>query len=559
MERRLTPFEEWIRRQLEDLEAPASESNWDLFQQRLEEEGGDPSDEFLAATLGGLDAGLPADWSLFEKRLDESSGMPTEEEAFDDAWRASLQSLEGTFQPDHWLAMEAALDEEDDPATPVFDKQASQKLDQLEPAFQPQHWEQMARRLDDVFSIRRIVYRYKIIEAAVFLLFLLTVIHFWPGNSITPSSQREPLHSTQESPSTVPSASASTDPGPATLTAEEVFSTPIASNETDETASSQEQGDGSQLLTISGGEDSPTLTNEVGLPVSTVLPLPPANFQVAAGLPVISMERPQELLPLETITPKLPLGVPSQAATALTIPGQGAISAWRIGVLGSMDYNLILTPRDKILGTPSYSVDSMNYSAGLTLGRSFGKWEIETGALYSLKAYRPRVPILQYGTFDYLVVENFTGIQLHLVQAPLSIRYHVLPANHNWNVYGQAGVIANMLIRPNYEIVVEEVYTSSAAAPPPSREEREEVLDQSKLNQKSFPVGIAEGGRFLANTYLTGQLGIGLEKRLFGNSFLYLQSTYQRPLTNIGFGPNRDRINSMSFQGGVRYAIPVRK
>ena len=77
----------------------------------------------------------------------------------------------------------------------------------------------------------------------------------------------------------------------------------------------------------------------------------------------------------------------------------------------------------------------------------------------------------------------------------------------------------------------------------------------SRLTQKEFDSGFLEGGGLASNSYLTSNIGLGVQRTLTNGISLYLQPSYNYHTMGATVGPNNDRIHSLSLQIGAKVAL----
>ena len=209
-----------------------------------------------------------------------------------------------------------------------------------------------------------------------------------------------------------------------------------------------------------------------------------------------------------------------------------------LGLLGSVDYNRIISPSARFLDVRLQKFDryELGYSGGLSLGFELGNWEIQTGAVYSYKNYRPLQAEFWDGAFDegYAKVQ-LKDIELNIVQLPLLFRYNLLQYD-SWRFYVLAGGTVHVAVSANY-------YYDNIGTPNPK------VLEPNR--------GWFDGGTFRENSYMTANVGVGLERFMSPRWSLFAQPTYHHAinLVNHGMGPSRDRISTMSIYTGVRIRV----
>ena len=67
-------------------------------------------------------------------------------------------------------------------------------------------------------------------------------------------------------------------------------------------------------------------------------------------------------------------------------------------------------------------------------------------------------------------------------------------------------------------------------------------VDPHKADPASAHDGVFEGGNLIDNTYITANLGLGIERRFNSRMSIFVGSTYQHQITK-GLGPQSDKIN----------------
>ena len=71
--------------------------------------------------------------------------------------------------------------------------------------------------------------------------------------------------------------------------------------------------------------------------------------------------------------------------------------------------------------------------------------------------------------------------------------------------------------------------------------------------------GLLEGGSIIDNGYISLNLGMGIERYMSHRWSIFAQPTYYQsllyPNTTNGFGPYRDKFNTMSIMFGVKIRL----
>ncbi len=103
-----------------------------------------------------------------------------------------------------------------------------------------------------------------------------------------------------------------------------------------------------------------------------------------------------------------------------------------------------------------------------------------------------------------------------------------------------------MALRNNFNFQVEGKTTATRAP----------ITEQSTIaNAAANYRGIFEGGNFRENSYLSANLGFGLERKFTYRWSLFVQPIYKHYILFEGIGPNQDRIHSGSIRFGAKVKI----
>jgi len=483
----LTPVDRAIREKLKTLEVPYEKSHWEAFEERLSKETG-PSTADAAEAL------------LFSR----------------------LGEMEVPYDPGNWALMEKRLEQEEAITDEQFDRNTAERMRRMEAPYDPNHWELMARQIDEAFSFRHWLHRYHVPELVLMILFCFTLFQFF---------QREERHgpfapnpARQTAPADMPG------PPPAIIPQPVPAPAPIAE--------ARPSPPPAALSVLTPDESQAT-------GFARVESVPASRFQAMYLLPAASRPVAREVMPnLE------------KYARGSTLAGLKAFRQFLVkptrlyvGAFSSVDYNFIQAPADEVFQTEGYQTDSTGWSAGMALAVGKGKWQFQTGAAYSKVAYKPILPVQQYGNFDFLVVESFDKINYHFLQAPFQVRRNFLSDRSDWNVYAFGGVLANVVLDANYYINRTEIFTSRTTST------FEDVAGQSRLNDKLFPEGILNGDSFFNNIFLSVSAGVGVERVISPRHRIFFEPRYAHPFFGNVIGPNDDRIHQFSLQLGARMQI----
>ena len=497
--------------------------------------------------------------------------------------KEKLEGIQVPFDADSWQLMEQKLDEEamgiageGQPVadTKHIDEAVFEKLHRYQAPYQPGHWRRMEILLDEVFAWPRQVLRYKLTELALmFLLFLL----LW---------QYAPDSSSNSLPASSPSTQEGTPAGqPATPGQDQEKITPQAAlhGSSFDPRNSDLSESPSLTLDINGGNGATSggqATAQSGFqPGSNAFTADsdPAESPLRLFLPLAPAS--QRLPFLET--PKYPL--PNKLAFNLNLlaeldlleiqPGELAYDglrdiggpvftkrrnrpALRVGMFGSAEYNHITVPssEEKKLEEELQRY-AMGYGGGLSLGLELGRFEIETGAIYAARQYPVGLLYVNGSVGSGLQGQRLEASELNIINVPLHFRYSFLRRG-NWRAYALTGVSLQVAFQRNYFITDEPQYDFRPMQAPPMP--APSAGDEPAIDRiRKSGLGWFEGGTFEENAYLTGNLGLGLERYINSRWSLFLQPTYQHSLQyfRVGLGPNADQINSLSILFGAKVRV----
>ncbi len=512
----------------------------------------------------------PETWQSLEDQLDaEAVDLSSANGDFDRIISRKVEDLHPAFQPESWDWLEQKLDAEEtagvpEPEAKVIDETIFSKLHRLEVSYNPNSWKRMAQLLDQEFIYARQVILYKATELLLVALALFTL---WPYLAVT-EKQVEP---TANSP---------------------VAATPIVAPAT------AEQGEAApDLTTITGSSNWLTGTIRPSLPVfrpvnnleiwfdlpvapaeATITYLPPAASQSMSPLTNLTGELAREAenanalrkLLFDSPAPFSPQSLETAMLAAIdpsTAPALApqqqkrpeAIQGLRtgrkndfinFGMFGSLDYNRIITPPDRFLDVEVGEFDryALGYSGGFSLGFEFDRWEIQTGLIYTAKHYQPLQVLFLAGRFDEgYIKEILKDIELNIINIPLNFKYNLFHQD-KWRVYALAGASVQVAVQANYYVSSQSTFRSAR----PSNPDRNSFYDQG------FEGGWLEGGSFRENSYITGNLGFGVERFVTTQWSIFAQPTYQHAIglfNQQGLGPTMDRINTMSLYTGIRIRL----
>jgi len=559
-------------------------------------------DKFIKQSLENLDGAnyTPMDWSSLEGKIDADIDLNPDVEAdsFDQLIEQSLENLDGqNYAQMDWSLMENKLDAElgtsnaDSEIDPqvediYLDAVAYDHLNNFETPYNKAHWELMSARLDEEYAYRRKVILTKALEALVVLLLVWTAIN-QPIKKLKNSSSPLPVATIPTSTDNTNNLSQANLSQPTnnadnllahtTNTADAVS---ILNNKTKNNPESSSKNEDSNIVkeevssettnsynnVITSNSDNSSSLNLNQQTTSFVQPkrvdevIPLAQNSFYNNPLILNNEHAQEqpilsdITPLASLIPKL---IKSEKAEFDLLAGFKQKRKLRktelsFSMYSSVDYNFIQSDfyNPSIRDWDVYQRDRYGYSGGFSLGFQIKRLLIETGASYSYISYNQRAESNIIGSFqEGYLEEQWDDAELDMVQIPLNIQYAFLMKN-KWRVYTVSGASLNTAVKNNFNFHIEE-QTASSRTP----------LEDSKIATEAASYkGLFEGGNLRNSSYLTANLGLGIERRFTYRWSLYLQPVYRHYFTlkNVGldgFGPQNDRIHSGSILFGAKVKI----
>lgn len=513
--------------------------------------------------------------------------MKKNKETLDELLREKLERIHPSYQPESWDGLAQRLDDLAGGTPPAdtdkaLDETAFERLHQLDVPYQPHHWQQMAALLDREHAGARAVVRTKSAELLLLLLLLITLANLLPDRQPRPGpiAQQAAVGAQEEASQHTRSAQLSTTA--------DALQTP--SHQQPATKAGPAIAPSTAPPRAATGTTTYAVAAEAGLLRSSAPPATgaahlPAPLAPLALLPIWTDEAATVVFPVSEVDnaeadtdtqgsttsqeapDKLRLLLPSPLAVPaahLELPaGQRAASRLRhvrIGMMGAFDFNYIFTPaislNNEIVG--NIGRYAPGYGGGITIGFTKGRWEVETGAIYSAKAYQP-LPIVRVSgsVRDGLVAVGYREFLLNTLQLPLTFRYNALRSSR-WDLYALMGGSVHLLAQADYFVADQNSFDLNFTAPPEeSAMPREAVQNIDPVGSEKAGAGLLQGGSLGRNLYVSAHVGLGMERHMSSYWSLFTQGQFHYTLLQYGegIGPYGDRIHSASLMVGVKVRL----
>lgn len=468
---------------------------------------------------------------------------------FDEQIKKALENLPNQVNrsPMGWERLQQRLEQESliEEDTPISEEEIEEKFDEeirkkithyaLTPYFQHRHWLQFSERLDEQNERVVWIYKHKLAEISLIVLFFFAMFNFLDNPNVKLSAITKPL-----------------------------------------LRLGQKEGNYAAVKNELNGEN---LVNATQLPaveikenwsISNAARTPRRNYKKIPLDILKKIDRKIELLPTPTIQ-KLTfsnlaeMSVPFAPVLFLnkTMASERKSNEisfnyikpkekkyWTsVGLIASCDLNQIYTPGEYFLGKKieEYTTYAISGGGGFTLSRESKKNSVEVGFLYNTKRYHPKkLSIITTNDRGIVFEEKLRNVQMNLIQIPINYRYKFIQKN-KINYFAGVGASLNVITQANYDNDRQYLVPDYALR---MIDENQPVSPIEKA--KKFNAGLFEGGVIQENMYLAAQATLGLEYNITDKVSLFNQAAYQRHITLRGIGANNNSFHTFSIWLGLR-------
>ncbi|MBP8086311.1 MAG: outer membrane beta-barrel protein [Saprospiraceae bacterium] len=547
-------------------------------------------DNHLRDLLGDFKSeGEPSHWEEFEHQLDITSDPAESAERLqDEILKDKLSSYSPPDQVTGWDRIEASLDA----AESEFDDQVRTRISEFQPPKDPHSWPLFQQRFAAHKLLRAKLIALKVFETAAMILLLITILHLGhlgklpmmepPADDLHPNELQE-MATNQNTPTgNVEHADLtqkSTTPATATILPEHTkrkASIPSVigpdSRSNHDATNTYSSVTSSNNLTNSDLNTFPDIHEKVNVEATPFADSytegefnstgPPHNFGAGDNQSeVILSASNNTFISSETyVTESLAqracnlthLNVSSIPDPVFVKPVQKTFLEF--GMLAQVDYNQLKMPEDRLYNNgkqvifPLQGLTSPGYGAGFTLALAHARWAIETGAIYSAKSFSPGRELTVGITADHSNVE-FDAMRMQLISVPLQFRYRIEPKGR-LKAYALAGFGLHLIAQSDIDVLVKYNFPSLPEGENPNNNPS---LARTIRETKRVSDDFREKAPFSTTSYISANLGAGLEYRLTERKTIFLQAAYQYQIPNLRFSNhNGKHLLSVSMQAGVR-------
>jgi len=551
-------FDDIIKNKMDQFSSEIDSNSWELFQESQ-----------LDAVFDDAISNKVSDFKLDEVPSDFDKISDRIPSGFDALIGAKLAGLALDGSSD-WDQFEKILDGDE-----AFDEKVADAVESYEVPLSESQWPKLAEHLAKVEKRRRRIVITKFIEAAVFILFILTIMQLYPIQDITKKTVFRTIGVTQDLNSNVVST-------PNQETKDDM------ETESDLPVVSQLVADVDQIIeNIDIKEIKPLQVREkrhityrarlakVFVPSIDVKEVDLGSDRAIAYLDEGERNFKADIQSLEFgeindeyLLATLDIKDLESEKRSFQYPVSNLSSLVKkdqywFNVYGSPALNLIHTPYDRSYddnrfisnedeAIEAYSHASNGYSIGASISKETANLEIEGGVEYTSLNYFP------------LQIEEVTGkattgfkttllkeIIFDIIEIPVNIKYNIF-RKKGWKVYGSNGVSAGLVAFANYDI--DETVSKPLASLEISGSGRA-PNESSFVDRKEFNNGFVRSKSFEKNAFATISAGFGVSKEISDKIAFYVQPTYHHNLSQGGLGPNNDVHHRLSVQIGTKVRI----
>ncbi|MGB1216599.1 MAG: outer membrane beta-barrel protein [Saprospiraceae bacterium] len=571
-------FDNFIRQGLEKHPLPKNSGDWGKMESRIladEQLQNNEFDDFVRNDVGNIKTQLPnSDWALMESMILSDGIFSSEifdEQILEDVQQTELQSPQG-----NWSLMESMITADELILNQEFDSSFKEDLQNID-ANIPSNWDKMESMLEkDDQHGRELLYA-KTIELALIVLAVVMLFRFFPDtNGISeakfPTGETANLQESISDQNKNSSNKNEAKIAEVKISHEKITTHNNTSNELKETTNIiNNTSVDSQINSHSGNnvdgnpigkntnpssldsEYNPILqtsnqkssdNNNNNNIVTKIIDNAKEPISDSSKKTILSKDEADfSLLELNALVSPLAEEVSSDQKEDNSIQIE-ALPKFRAGVYVGANRNHIMSPYDEEAEV-SYEQNTYGFSVGAEATFVKHNMEFSTGASYTQMKYLPKTILEVTGnTARGYEADKLDLMSYHIVSVPLSMRYY-FSKYASWRFYAKTGVTMNSIFMNTNQI---NQYTL------PSFRDLDALLEKGPESIRMEKQGLWNGQSFGDSFFLKANLGMGVERNFAKRYHIFVEPNFNYHIYSIGegFGPNKDRINHVSLNMGVR-------
>ncbi|NBB88643.1 MAG: hypothetical protein GVX96_02500 [Bacteroidetes bacterium] len=211
--------------------------------------------------------------------------------------------------------------------------------------------------------------------------------------------------------------------------------------------------------------------------------------------------------------------------------------------------NRVKTSKDPIYPLPEQTQLDQNLAIGFEWEEKTGENALGFSAGYQQWGYvAPQFTEIYRGNgIQDLQFIQLKQIQFDLINFGLFARKYI-SSTSKWEFFIHFGGGFRLALRSNYRVQSGDLSTIDASPDDLTEEEIERLPKSPLLFNKNFQEGLFQGGSINENSFMSIDIGGGILYHLSGEWHLQLTPTFNLSPFTDGLGPNRDRVQSLTFQ-----------
>jgi hypothetical protein len=445
---------------------------------------------------------------------------------FDQQIKNKIADFEVPYEPSTWDLLAQKMDtvpvaETTESSEPAWEDTMRNRLQSVEVPFQPMHWGMLAQRMDQLHWVQQLR-RNKLIESALIVLIVLNFQAVWRSTHAIIDWAIPPAETVPVTPPKAKLPIAKAGNKGATDRNSDKANQALALLPLPSTSLPYYNGDLPKIEILDGLVTTSQVPGSIG-----------ANMIHHNGQPVSMSHPPLSLLAALLVEP-LSFNRQPQPLASIQVPESKIRKKSNGNYIAAFAQGTRATLTDP---NTAYRTQADWVGAGLTIGKSKGKWGIETGFSLHQGGIVPEK--------DIFAIEKINGQHVGIAIAKVNTQVLNVPAK-----------VTREIIRSGRTSVHATVSATAMAALNKSYQFSETILP-SVPNQSGDAVprpaadGWAEGGSLNENFALSADLGLRVAHRVNRKVSAFVEPLYQRQLAGKGFGPTALNRQGFAVQAGV--------
>jgi hypothetical protein len=552
------PVDETAKAQLQDLEVPFDASSWLAMEAALDDLEVNDVDEAAKSALEDFQVKYnPADWAIMGAILDAE--MPDE---IDELAKSALENYAVPFVAMDWEIMDEELDGAGFPNE--IDEAAKAALRQFETAM-PSDWATMETALMEAEQVRRQLVITKSIELFLFIFAIWTIGNFLPFKQKSSDAVIYPIENitTNKNNTNLENIAVGESQPQANENS--------TSNNLSTFNQSSENGFDNQLLESKENIKTSITPNsnsnfESNLPIintNKINTVPPTENNgettiATANKPIATLETKEAEEVLVTYPNKKGKTFNANNLTNNSAP-EVITSIGNATFLDTKSFDVNHNTKEKpfndyTLAKPSFyplrmktfvgpqyatfTNNNANYSkqktaSGISAGLGIdyalsNKFEISSGITYNHKSYTHREQAVFANSYNQFTLSSIQDVKTDIIEVPVRVNYNI-KKDDRIRLYGITGVTAGVIMK-----VVKSTQAASLANSVFNLRDKGTADAMSTADAANANSGILKSGSMSTSSFITADVGLGLEYQTSGRYSFFIEPMFQHSLTKIG-------------------------